>query len=275
MDRTAANVIALAEKEVGYLEKASNSNLDSVTGNAGYNNYTKYARDLHQAGYYQANKQGYAWCDMFVDWLFFKLCGNDAVAAQEMICQTGPYGAGCTNSAQYYKQQGRFFESGPQPGDQIFFWAADKSYVAHTGLVVDVDDTYVYTIEGNTSGASGVVANGGGVCNKRYALNYSRIYGYGRPKYDKESTTSAPTTTTQKEGFKVNMKELKKGCAGKQVKTLQALLIGYGYSCGKSGADGEFGSGTDSALRKYQKANGLTVDGVAGPKTWAKLLGIT
>lgn len=276
MDRTAANVIALAEAEVGYLEKASNAQLDSVTGNAGYNNYTKYARDLHQAGYYQANKQGYAWCDMFVDWLFFKLCGNDAVAAQEMICQTGPYGAGCTNSAQYYKQQGRLFES-PKPGDQIFFWAADKSYVAHTGLVVDVDDTYVYTIEGNTSGASGVVANGGGVCNKRYALHYSRIMGYGRPKYEKETgngiTTSAPTTTKE-EGFKVNMKELKKGCAGKQVKTLQALLIGFGYSCGKSGVDGDFGTATDSALRKYQKANGLTVDGIAGPKTWAKMLGV-
>ena len=272
MARTAARVIALAEAEVGYLEKASNAQLDSVTGNAGYNNYTKYARDLHQAGYYQANKQGYAWCDMIVDWLFYKLCGDDAVAAQEMICQTGPYGAGCTNSAQYYKQQGRLYTA-PKPGDQIFFWASDKSYVAHTGLVVDVDDTYVYTIEGNTSGASGVVANGGGVFNKRYALNYSRIMGYGRPKY--EADDSAPTTTTQKEeGFKVNMKELKKGCACKQVKTLQALLIGYGYSCGKYGADGDFGAATDSALRKYQKANGLTVDGVAGPKTWAKMLGV-
>lgn len=88
--------------------------------------------------------------------------------------------------------------------------------------------------------------------------------------------SNATTTTTSKteEGFKVNMKELKKGCAGKQVKTLQALLIGYGYSCGKSGADGDFGAATDSALRKYQKANGLTVDGVAGPKTWAKMLGV-
>lgn len=85
-------------------------------------------------------------------------------------------------------------------------------------------------------------------------------------------TTPAPTTTT-KEGYAVNMKTLKKGCYGKQVKTLQALLIGYGYDCGRSGADGDFGGATDSALRKFQSRNGLTVDGVAGPKTWAKLLG--
>ena len=57
----------------------------------------------------------------------------------------------------------------------------------NTGLVYKVDDTYVYTIEGNTSGASGVIANGGGVCQKKYKLNYSSIAGYGRPKYDVET----------------------------------------------------------------------------------------
>ena len=41
MAYSAKQVIAIAEAEVGYLEKNSNSNLDSKTGNAGYNNYTK------------------------------------------------------------------------------------------------------------------------------------------------------------------------------------------------------------------------------------------
>lgn len=55
--------------------------------------------------------------------------------------------------------------------------------MAHTGLVYRVDGTYVYTIEGNTSGANGVVANGGGVCKKKYRLTYNRIAGYGRPDW--------------------------------------------------------------------------------------------
>jgi peptidoglycan hydrolase-like protein with peptidoglycan-binding domain len=38
-------------------------------------------------------------------------------------------------------------------------------------------------------------------------------------------------------------------------------------------ADGDFGPGTEAALKKWQAANGLTADGVAGPKTLAKLLG--
>lgn len=41
----------------------------------------------------------------------------------------------------------------------------------------------VYTIEGNTSGASGIVANGGGVFEKSYARSHSGIAGYGRPDW--------------------------------------------------------------------------------------------
>lgn len=86
------------------------------------------------------------------------------------------------------------------------------------------------------------------------------------------STPTTTTTTTAKEGFDVKMNTIKKGANGAQVAALQALLIGYGYDCGQHGADGDFGTATDAALRRYQAANNLTVDGIAGPKTWAKLL---
>lgn len=61
------------------------------------------------------------------------------------------------------------------------------------------------------------------------------------------------------------------GDSGSDVQTMQTMLIKVGYSCGKSGADGDFGSDTDSALRKFQKDNGLTVDGQYGTKSKAKL----
>ena len=274
----ASKVIKIAEAEVGYLEKASNKNLDSKTENAGYNNYTKYARDLHNAGYYQASKQGYAWCDMFVDWCFLQLCGGDADKAQEIICQTGPYGAGCDFSAKYYKNKGRFYAE-PKPGDQIFFWDSKNDRVGHTGLVYKVGSSYVYTIEGNTSSAAGVEANGGGVFAKKYKLTNSRIYGYGRPLYDEETEKeeTAKAETVKAESKKevectVNLPVLKKGYVGASAKALQMLLIGYGYSCGAAGADGHFGSNTDSAVRAYQKAKGLEVDGIVGSATWSSLL---
>lgn len=194
MSKTAEiqKLLAIALAEVGYLEKKTNSQLDDKTANAGYNNYTKYARDLANAGYYNGNKNGYAWCDVFVDWCFFKLYGKDK--GQEIECQTGDCGAGCYYSAQYYKAQNRFSTT-PEIGDQIFFLDSAGD-VGHTGLVYKVDSTTVYTVEGNTSSASGVVANGGGVAKKSYARTYSKIYGYGHPKYPETAETTTGATTT-------------------------------------------------------------------------------
>ena len=54
---------------------------------------------------------------------------------------------------------------------------------------------------------------------------------------------------------------LKKGSSGSAVKTMQTMLIAVGYSCGSAGADGEFGNGTLTALKKFQTENGLEADG--------------
>lgn len=193
MSYTAARLVAIAEAEVGYLEKASNYQLDSKTANAGSGNWTKYARDLYAAGYYNGNKNGFAWCDVFVDWCFYQLCNKNAKKAQEIICQTGDCGAGCSFSMSYYKNANRFYYS-PCVGDQIFFKSGNT--ISHTGIVYAVDSTRVYTIEGNTSGASGVVANGGGVFKKSYLRTSSYIAGYGRPRYDASNTTTSTSTTT-------------------------------------------------------------------------------
>ncbi len=176
-------IISIANAEVGYLEKKSNAYLDDKTKNAGSNNYTKYARDLVKwIG--SPYSQGSAWCDIFVDWCVIQAFGLDK--AKQMI---GGWSAYTPTSAQYYKNMGKWFTK-PQAGDQIFF--KNSSRICHTGLVYKVDSSYVYTIEGNTSGASGVVANGGGVCKKKYALNYKSIAGYGRPKYELVESVPLP-----------------------------------------------------------------------------------
>lgn len=187
-------VIEVAKAEIGYLEKKSNSQLDNKTANAGSKNITKYARDMDAIGFYNGEKQGVAWCDMFVDWCFVQAYGLKAALAMTFQpLGKKNSGAGCQYSFNYYKNNGRIFKD-PQPGDQIFFWNSAKTRKSHTGLVEKVSGGKVYTIEGNTSGASGVVANGGGVKAKSYALNYSRIAGYGRPLWDLESADKASGT---------------------------------------------------------------------------------
>lgn len=83
-----------------------------------------------------------------------------------------------------------------------------------------------------------------------------------------ESTKPAATYT-------MTLPLLKKGSVGDSVRALQHLLMGYGYSCGKYGADGEFGKDTENAALCFQEDNELTADGKVGAKTWSKLLGVT
>ena len=68
----------------------------------------------------------------------------------------------------------------------------------------------------------------------------------------------------------IKLPVLKKDSKGAAVKSVQQLLNAKGYSCGT--ADGSFGSKTENALKKYQKATKLTVDGSCGAKTWTALI---
>lgn len=71
--------------------------------------------------------------------------------------------------------------------------------------------------------------------------------------------------------YKLGDRTLSKGDTGKDVKELQEALIALGYKLPKYGADGDFGSETLSAVKKFQEAKGLEVDGIAGAKTFAAL----
>ena len=180
------------------------------------------------------------------------------------------YGGGKTawvpSVRKHYTQKGKWIRRGngtPKPGDIIIFGNRDDSGSGkHIGIVTKVTSSTVYTIEGNTT-KSGFSANGGMVAAKSYSRTNSNIAGYCSVDYDDEA----------KETFEVTVETLKKGSKSDNVKALQILLIGYGFNCGKYGTDGDFGSATDEAVRNYQKAKGLTVDGIVGKNTWNKLLG--
>lgn len=80
----------------------------------------------------------------------------------------------------------------------------------------------------------------------------------------KESQTQATGTGV------ISMNTLRNGSKGTQVKVLQWLLSLNGYNVGT--VDGIFGSKTLAAVKAYQQAKGLTVDGVVGKNTWKALL---
>ena len=265
-------VIDIALAEVGYLEKETNAQLDDKTANAGDENYTKYARDLDALGFYNGRKQHVAWCDVFVDHSFVEAYGMEvALAITFQPYGKSNCGAGCKYSRQYYQQNGHLFNE-PEPGDQVFFYSKDKSTISHTGLVYAVDNSYIYTVEGNTSSASGVVANGGAVAKKKYKRSYDRLAGFGRPDYGmKASSVVDIPSTNPTTAYELGDRTLKKGDKGDDVEDMQENLIKLGYDLGDDGADGKFGSKTDEAVRNFQRSSALEVDGKFGPKSLAAM----
>ena len=246
---TASKVLQVAMKEEGYLEKKSNSSLDNKTANAGSNNYTKYARDFDQKypRWYNGKKNGYAWCDMFVDWCFLTAFGYDK--ALELLCQPEKsLGAGCKYSYRYFKNKGQAGRV-PSVGAQIFFGNSEDT-INHTGLVYKIDGAFVYTIEGNSENK---------VAYRKYHRGAPGLW-YGYPKYDSEPIEQIPEQKTTS--------DLSIGSTGNEVKELQKNLTSLGYYCA---ADGIFGNKTQAAFKEFQSKNGLAVDGVYGPKSKAKL----
>nr|WP_295300265.1 GH25 family lysozyme [uncultured Blautia sp.] len=165
-----------------YLEKKSNAYLDDFTKNAGDKNYTKFARDVNN--WNQPGCQGQPWCAVYQFWKLVKVFGLTK-ALQIM----GGVFYNCQSVTRHAKQKGTW-HSTPKKGALIIFRNG-----SHIGSVNSYDATYVYTNEGNTSSAPGVVANGGACRNKKYKLTDSAIDGYVWIDYgtteDQKSTETA------------------------------------------------------------------------------------
>ena len=81
--------------------------------------------------------------------------------------------------------------------------------------------------------------------------------------------TNAPSVTATPSSTSSGSSTLKMGSTGSDVKRLQQRLKDLGYLTGS--ADGDFGAATEQAVRDFQAANGLSVDGKAGTRTIEKL----
>lgn len=225
-----------------------------------YNSHRPLAR-----GY--ALKYTDAWCAGFVS----------AVGIACGLTDIMPTEVSCPRMIDLYKALGRWEERDdflPQPGDLVMYdwydsgWGDNTGEPEHVGIIESVSGNAITVIEGNYQNA---------VMRRSITVNGRYIRGYCLPDYaakadEKEAETASPPVPVTKE--QTGLPQLSYGSAGAAVKAMQLLLIGYGFSCGQWGADGEFGPATDSAVRAFQSARGLVSDGICGPLTWAALLGV-
>ena len=198
-----------------------------------------------------------AWCATFVTACAIK-CGATDIIPKE---------CSCNKMIELFKGLGCWVENDayvPAPGDLLFYdWDDDgkgdnKGEVEHVGIVEKVSGNTITVIEGNYKKE----------CKRRTLdIDGRYIRGYGVPKYDIEPTAAAVVT--------VSLPILKKGSKGEAVKTLQRILNALGLTDATEKAlvvDGSFGTATLYALKAYQNAKRLEVDGICGAATWGALL---
>ena len=249
MSCTRSKIVAQAQSWVG-LNEADGSFVKIIDI---YNSHKPLAR-----GY--KLKLTDAWCAGTVSALAIACGATDII----------PTEVSCGKMIELAKAMGIWVEADnyiPKPADFVLYdWddngkGDNTGWPDHIGTVETVAGDTITVIEGNYKNA---------VDRRPIRVNAKNLRGYITPQYDAE-----PVKTAKKEEVcAVDVKVLKKGAKGSNVKAMQILLMGYGCYCGGYGADGSFGTGTESAVRAFQKAKGLTVDGVCGPATWSKLLGV-
>lgn len=255
-------IVAIALSQKGYQE--------------GYNNDTKYGK------WYGLNFN--PWCAMFVSWCAFQ------VGIPENII---PKFAGCTTGFNEMSEMGITTNEHitPEKGDLIFFdWDISGDY-DHVGIVTEVKDGMVYTIEGNHNDC---------VDEYKYPLNASYIRGYAKPRYndapEPPTPESDPVVLDYQQSWNKTYGDkygyiLEDGIFGKETEWsthkvyltegMKNNLVGWcqcrlrwhkGYDLGTSGVnhdgvDDEFGSKTEEVVTQFQRDNGLTADGIIGHDT--------
>lgn len=149
------------------------------------------------------------------------------------------------------------------------------NYANHTAMMVDRTTLVQASINelGTTTGGQSGDQTGGEIALRGYynypwdcVLRYRE--GAGGIAENAAGGTQTPTEET------VQLRPiplLRRGSAGDGVLAVQYLLLTRGLRLPRYGADGDFGSETEAAVRAFQRAAGLETDGECGPLTWAAL----
>lgn len=169
------DIVNVAKSQVGYHEGSSSYDYSGNT--VGYGNVTEYGRWYGSQSY---------WCNVFVSW-----CAHVANVPASVFPKLTSVGNSYYSTMPAVGAECFSFSAGKalEPGDLIFSCTCSGSYgcIDHVGLVTDVDENTIYTVEGNMSDqvlACEYPASTGYSSRLRARINY-----VARPCYENNSTT--------------------------------------------------------------------------------------
>lgn len=173
---SADKVISLLTDQVGYIEKASNKDLDSKTANRGTANYTKFSRDVNAAGLMGCQAQ--PWCGTFQFWADLKAFGKDTALKLWNMTEKSYCGYSCFDTYNVFKKAGKVGMK-PKVGALVIFT------FSHMGRVSRIySDGSWDCIEGNTS--SDLNDRNGGMVKVKKRTTDSTVKGFCYIDYDEE-----------------------------------------------------------------------------------------
>lgn len=156
------------------------------------------------------------------------------------------------------------------PGTAVF-WGTSAANIHHVGYLYapvkaghPEGDWYIIEARGVNYGVVMTKLNSR---KPNYWGLMTKYFDYGK----NQTETSTPVTPQTPTIFTLGDRTLQKGTKGEDVKELQKALLSLGYTLPKYGADGDFGSETERAVKLFQTANGLVADGVVDKEEIAKL----
>lgn len=144
----------------------------------------------------------------------------------------------------------------------------------HVGVVIENTGSSIKLLEGNTRGTTELYydSSTSNVFEYSYSANcFDCIIDMSEFFTDEIVEKHPPDEVKETATFALELRTLKKGMKGNDVKALQRLLFADGYGIGSAGDDGDFGSCTEKAVCEYQQVHKLDVDGIAGKQTFTEL----
>ena len=157
---------------------------------------------------------------------------------------------------------------GPQTWEALF-----DSYPVlkqgSTGTYVSQVQTILNSLGYNCGTVDGIFGSG----TKGKVQEFQRNNGLMADGIVGAATWSALTSDNPVESYSSVV--FQKGSRGETVRKIQVRLEELGYSCGRASADGIFGTATENAIKEFQRANSLTVDGIVGTTTRTTLFSTT
>ena len=201
----------------------------------------------------------WAWCAAFVS----------TVGQESGNAEIIPWSTSCNEQIRQFKNMGCWLGKTKdiQVGDIIYYdWDFKNEPLPadHVGIVVEIKGSKITVIEGNKGDLPNDCTT---VAFREITADYKYIFGIARPKYDSGEAAAVPD-----EIVSVKVRQLEMGCKGRDVESLQSILIAKGFSCGTYGTDGDFGGKTLDAVKGFQAERKIEVDGIVGPETWGELL---